>query len=205
MPMSDKEQMQIVKAWWKEYGYYILFSVLFVMVANFGWHRWQQHQSIRLERSSMIYMQMLNLSDQQKNDEAKLIGELLIKDYSKSPYASLAALILAKDAVRVGDLKLADERLQFVIKMAPSKKLRQLARIRAARVLMAMKKSHEAIDLLASVDDNSYAFLVDEVLGDALLEAGKVGDAEKSYRKAQNIGANMMPQSPLLKMKMQQF
>ncbi len=205
MPMSDKEQMQIVKGWWKEYGYYLLFTILFVIVANFGWHRYQQYQNVRLEQASNMYMNMLNLMDQKKNDELKLYGEKLIKDHKGSPYASLAALILAKEAVKVNDLKLADERLRFAIKKAPDKKVRQLARIRDARVLIAMKKSQEAIKLLGSIDDNGYLAEINEVLGDAFLDLGRLSEAEQAYRKAETADANKKLRLPLLKMKMQRF
>lgn len=203
MPMSDKEEVQMVKAWWKEYGYYILFTVLFVLIAKFGWHRYQQYQNVRLEQASSIYMQTLDLLAQKKNDEVKLFGEKLIKDYSRSVYASLAAFILAKIAVEANDLKLADERLQFIVKKSSSKKLRQIARIRDARVLVAMKKSQEAIDLLASIDDKSYLSEINEVLGDAWLNAGKANEAEESYRKAITLDESKKTPSPLLKMKMQ--
>jgi predicted negative regulator of RcsB-dependent stress response len=203
MPMSDKEEVQMVKAWWKEYGYYILFTVLFVLAANFGWRRYQQHQDMRLEQASTVYMQMLNFLEQKKNDEVKLFGEKLIKDHEKSVYASLAALFLAKIAVHNGDLKLADEKLKFVIKRIADKKIRQIARIRDARVLIAMKKSQEAVDLLEHIDDKSYLADINEVLGDALLDIGKIDEAEQAYKKAKSMNDNNKLQSPLLKIKMQ--
>ncbi len=203
MPMSDKEQMQIVKSWWQEYGYYLLFSIIFVLVANFVWRHWQQHQNARKEQASTMYMYMVTLLEQHKKDEVKLYGEKLIKDYAKSPYASLAALVLAKEAVNANDLKLADERLQFIIKKSSSKKLRQLARIRDARVLIAMKKSQEAITLLSAVDDDTYLAEVNEISGDAWSSLGKSSEAEQSYNKAKSINAKRKAESPLLKMKMQ--
>jgi predicted negative regulator of RcsB-dependent stress response len=203
MPMSDKEQMQIVKSWWQEYGYYLLFSVIFVLVTNFGWRHWQQYQNVRQEQASTMYMYMVTLLEQHKKDEVKLYGEKLVKDYAKSPYASLAALILAKEAINANDLKLADERLQFIIKKSSSKKLRQLARVRDARVLIAMKKSQEAITLLSAVDDDTYLAEVNEILGDAWSSLGKSSEAEQSYNKAKSINAKRKAGSPLLKMKMQ--
>lgn len=205
MPMSDKEQIQIVKSWWKEYGYYILFSMLIFIVAKFGWDRFQQYKHLHMEQASVIYTQMLDTIDQKKLEESKLFGERLIKNYSNSTYASFAALMLAKDAVQAGNLKLAQEKLQFVVKKSPSDILRQLALIREARVLIAMGKPNEAINLLTSSDNKNYMAEVSETFGDALLALGKTDEAEKAYRKAKHINADKVPQSPLLKMKMQQF
>ncbi|MBU0745135.1 MAG: tetratricopeptide repeat protein [Gammaproteobacteria bacterium] len=205
MSMSDKEQVQMVKGWWQEYGYYLLFTVVIFLAINFGWRYWHRHHNFTLEYSSAIYMQMLTTADQKKDEESKLFGESLIKDYPRSPYASFAALLLAKDAVEKGDLNTAFERLQFAMKKAPSKNIRQLARIRAARVLIAMKKSREALDLLNSVDDKDYAAETSEAFGDALLELGNTKEAELAYRKAQKLSEGKIPPSPLLKIKLQQF
>ncbi len=203
MPMSDKEEVQLVKVWWKEYGYYLLFTVLFVVVANFGWHRYQHYQIGRSEQASLMYMQILDLVTQKKSDEVKLFGEKLVKDYPKSTYASLAAFVLAKLAVEANDLKLADERLRFIVKKAPSKKLRQIARVRNARVLIAMKKPQEAVDLLAAIDDTGYLADINETLGDALLALGKTSEAEEAYRKAKTSDESKKTHAPLLKMKVQ--
>lgn len=205
MVMSDKEQVQMVKSWWQEYGYHILFTILIVIIANFGWRYFKRHQQVYLEQASVTYSQMLMATDQKKTDESKLFGERLIKNYPSSLYASLAALILAKNAAQDNDLKLAVERLQFVIKKASNKNLREIARLRAARVLVAMKQSKEALNLLATIDDDHYVVAINEITGDALLDLGKTKEAEEAYRKARDASAGRVPQSPFLKMKLQQF
>lgn len=205
MPMSDAEQIQLVKNWWQRYSYYILLLVIVFLLTGFGWRYWQRYQSVNLERSSSLYMKMVEALELQKSDEVKLFGENLIKDHKHSVYASLGALILAKDAVQVGDLKSAAERLKFVIKKSPSKKLRQLARIRQARVLIAMKKPQEALALLKSVDDEGALLQTKEAMGDALV-ASDVDGALKAYREADRIDQQQKRSlAPLLKIKMQQF
>jgi len=205
MPMSNKEEMQIVKAWWKEYGIYLLFTVIMFLIVNFGWRYWQRYNYAALESSSTLYMQMLSFLDQQKKDEFKLFGERLVKDYSRTPYASFAALLLAKEAVQAGDLKSAKEKLQFVIKKGPSKKIRDIARIRTARVLIAMEKPKDALSLLSSIDDKDYDASASEVMGDAFLALGQIKEAETAYRKAEHLSKDITSTLPLLKLKMQQF
>lgn len=202
--ISDNEQVQMLKDWWKEYGYYILFTILVFVFANFGWRYYQKYKYHQLENASINYMQMLTAFERQKNDEAKLYADLLMKNYAKSSYASLAALMLAKIAVQANDLKLAQERLGFVIKKSSNKTLRQVARIRAARVLIVTKQPQEAIDLLSIVDDDAYVAAVNEISGDALAALGKVMEANQAYQKAKAASINDA-KSPLLKLKMRQF
>lgn len=205
MPISDKEQQQIVRFWWQRYGYYIVLLLLIFVATSFGWLYWQRYQHVHLEHASIIYVQMLAALEQKKGDELKLFGDNLIKKYSRSTYASLAALILAKHAVQAGDLKAAEEKLKFVINDSPSNALRQLARIRIARILIELKKPQEALDLL-KLNNGNYASEVSEIAGDAFLALGVVEEAEKAYRKSQYINVSLGKSvSPLLKIKMQRF
>lgn len=204
MPTSDKEQIQMVKDWWKQYGTTIVVAVLVFAITNFGWRYWQQYKNRRVERASTNYTQMLVAFEQQKNDEAKLYAKHLIQDDPKSSYAGLAALMQAKLAVQTGDLKLAQEQLQFVIKKSSSNTLRQLARIRSARIFLTTKQPQEALNLLAMIDDEAYKAEISEVSGDALLALGKVAEAKQAYQKAKDLTASGA-KSPLLQLKMQQF
>jgi predicted negative regulator of RcsB-dependent stress response len=202
--ISDNEQVQMLKDWWKEYGYYLLFTIVVFIFANFGWRYYQKYKYHQLENASINYMQMLTAFERQKNDEAKLYADALMKNYAKSSYASLAALMLAKIAVQANDLKLAQERLGFVIKKSSNKTLRQVARIRAARILIATKQPQVALDLLSTVDDAAYVAAVNEISGDALAALGKVMEANQAYQKAK-AAAITDAKSPLLKLKMRQF
>jgi predicted negative regulator of RcsB-dependent stress response len=204
MPTSDKEQIQMLKDWWKQYGNYILSVIIIFFVVSFGWRYWQQHKYQRLERTSVTYVQMLTAFEQQKNDEVKLFAKQLMQNYPRSSYASLAALMLAKIAVQAKDFKLAQEQLEFVIKKSPNATLRQIARIRAARILLSTKQPQAALDLLAKVDDEAYMAAVSEISGDVLLELGKVNEAKQAYQKAKNKEVKGAA-SPLLQLKMQQF
>lgn len=205
MPMSNKEQAQIVKTWWKEYGIYILSTVIFFIVVNIGWKFWKRYNQYHQANASVLYMQMITAGDSQQTEEKKLFAEKLVNDYSKSIYGSFAGLTLAKDAVEAGDLQEAEKNLQLVIKKSPDKDVKQIARIRAARVLIAMDKPKEALDLLNTVNDKNYEGEVSEVFGDGLLALGRTDEAQKAYQKAKQLNSDKKVESPLLKMKMQQF
>jgi predicted negative regulator of RcsB-dependent stress response len=201
---SDNEQIQIIKDWWKQYGNSILLGIVIFAVINFGWRYWQQYQHQYIERASITYAQMSRASEQQKDDEVKLYAERLIQNYNKSPYAGLAALKLAKIAVQKHDLKLAREQLQFVITKSSNNALRQIARIRAARILLSEKQPQAALDLLATIDNGAYLTEVNEISGDALSILGKVAEAKQAYQNAKDTETGET-KSPLLKLKMRQF
>ncbi|EKE01145.1 MAG: hypothetical protein ACD_21C00204G0005 [uncultured bacterium] len=204
MSTSDNEQIQMIKDWWKQYGTSILIGLLVFAVINFGWRYWQKLKHQHTDNASTTYTQMLSALEQQKNDEAQLYAKRLIQNYESSSYASLAALMQAKIAVKAGDLNLAQEHLQFVIKKSPNNTLRQIARIRTARIFIAKKQPQEALNMLATIDDSAYAPEINEVSGDALLALGKTAEANQAYQKAKNATVGDA-KSPLLQLKMQQF
>ena len=199
MSTSDNEEIQLIKDLWKRYGSTILICALIFAVTNFGWRYWQGNKQHKMELASTNYTQMLVAFEQQKNDEAKLYAKRLMQDCPKSSYASLAALMLAKLAVQSNDLKLAGEQLQFIIKKSSNNTLRQITKIRLARVFLELKRPQDALNLLITTDDDAYKDEINEISGDALMALGKTSEAKLSYQKVKET------KSPLIKLKMQQF
>lgn len=205
MSLSDLEQKQMVKAWVKEYGYYILFSVVFFLAANFGWRYWQQQKITKIESATFMYSQMMEASEEDRKEEANLYAEKLIKDYSDSIYASFASLMLAKDYAEKDNLESAEEKLRFVIKNSPAADIEDLARFRLARILIDMKEPQKALDLLPADYDGVFVVEYSEVRGDAFSALDKKEDAEKEYKNAMTLSGSKKIKPPLLELKLQQF
>jgi|WetSurMetagenome_2_1015567.scaffolds.fasta_scaffold169862_2 predicted negative regulator of RcsB-dependent stress response len=203
MNRSDKEQIQMFKDWWKKYGNTIVFGIVIFFIANYGWKYWQKTQDLKVERASMTFLQMIDAESKQQKTEVTLFAKRLMQDYKKSPYASLAALVLAKDAVYAKDYPLALEHLNWVINHAKSSSLRQIARLRAARIANMLKKPEQALILLAKVDDNAFIAAINEVQGDSYTIAGDVNKATKAYQEAART-ANPKVILPTLQAKLSQ-
>ena len=76
------------------------------------------------------------------------------------------------------------EALRWVLAHAPVDGLRQLARLRLARVLLASGDSEGAITLLDGADGEAFADLYAEVRGDAALAKGDSTQARRAYTQA---------------------
>jgi len=200
MNTTDKEQIQIIKDWWKKHSSTVLTALLVFAITNYGWRYWQQHKNNLVAKTSLGYTQMLTAIEQKKTDEAVLMGKKLIKEQPKSVYAGMAGLMLAKIYVQKQDLKTAEEQLEFVINKTSDSAFKQIARIRLAKILLELKQPQKALDTLAVVNDVAYNAEIKEISADALLALGKNTEAKKAYQEAANSS-----ESPLLKLKMQQF
>ena len=65
-----------------------------------------------------------------------------------------------------------------------SSSIRQIARIRLARLLITEKKPTDSIQLLQTVDDKYFSSLINEVRGDAYFAMRQLNKAKQSYHKA---------------------
>ena len=92
----------------------------------------------------------------------------------------------SRDKIYVSKEKLdkAFENLEFVADNSPLKALKQVARIRIARLLAAQKDYDKALSKLTSVDDTAYMPVVNELKGDIFVATGKYQQAILSYKEA---------------------
>jgi hypothetical protein len=122
----------------------------------------------------------------------------LLTDFPNSAYAALATLRLAKLAVDRGDLVTATQQLQWVIDHAQLDELRDIARLRLARVLFAAGQATEAEKLLERVNLASLTAEREELRGDLYLAGNDPARARTAYAAALAAGGS----SPLLRIKL---
>ena len=190
--LTEEEQLEVLKRWWREYGKLILAAVVAAVVAYFAWTTWQDKNNAKKQSASTQYdslIKLLNvgpdkkLSDSDKNAAATIANELKEKN-GKSLYAQSAAFYLAKDAVDSGNLDKAVTELQWILSSKPDIATAQLARVRLARVYIAKGALPEAQAQLAEEPSKAFASEYAEVLGDVLKAKGDKEAAATAYKKA---------------------
>jgi predicted negative regulator of RcsB-dependent stress response len=110
---------------------------------------WFAYQDRKAEEASNIHFTLMNALA--KGEEALVTDRagMLIGQYTKTPYATLAALALAKQKLEQGELEAAHAQLQWALDKAGSDALRQLIRLRLTRVMVAEGNLDGAGALLA--------------------------------------------------------
>ena len=142
----DHEQLDRLKRLWQRYGRVLTAVVLIALLAFGGWRYYQYHVLQQRQQASVLYTRML---DQQNNPGAIYnSGEKLLDKYPDQHYASLAALWMAKAAVKQDKLDQAGNYLQWAMQHSRDNTINTLARQRYARLLMARNKPQQALDLL---------------------------------------------------------
>ena len=146
---TDEQRLETIKAWWKENASSVITGLLLGLALLFGAKSWFAYQDRKAEEASNIYV---TLTSALARGEEGLVNDragVLIGEYSSSPYATLAALVLAKMKLDQGELQAAHAQLQWALDKAGSEALRPLVRLRLARVMMAEGNLDGAEALLA--------------------------------------------------------
>lgn len=199
--LTEQEQVELLKNWIKQYSLVILAGVTIAVIAITGWRYWEQRQQKTLTHASNVYDELL--IDRAQNDKTATAtqAEKLRTHYSQTTYSQMAAFILARQAIVKKDYPAAEKQLNQVLKHSKISAFKQIARIRLARIKLAQQQAPAALSLLSTIDDKSFAGLINEVKGDAYLAQNKTAEARDAYSQALAEIPNAEVSRPLLQMK----
>jgi predicted negative regulator of RcsB-dependent stress response len=182
---TEEQQVEALKKWWKENGSSIITGVLLGLAVLFGTKTWFSYQETQAGIASNIYTGMMASLG---NGEEAVVTEragILIADYPGTPYATLAALALAKVKLEQGELTAAHAQLQWALDNAGSDVVRQTVRLRLTRVMIDEENLDGAEALLGEIaPDAAFEPLYAELRGDIQLARGNAGNARAQYEQA---------------------
>lgn len=183
--LSEKEQWEVLKAWLRANGGWILGGIALAAAGIYGWRAWQEHVEKQAVDASVKYEAILEAFD--KGDRTRaltLIGEMG-REHPKSPYNDQAQLAEARIYVQNGQLDKAAENLRGVMERTKDEQLAVAARLRLARVQLAQNKPEDALATLGAAKDlGAFEARYQEARGDILLAKGDKAGALKEYRAA---------------------
>ncbi len=199
---SEEEQVAAIKKWWKENGTSIILGIAIGSAALFGWRYWQGQITIKGQQASQAYSKM----EQQlatNNEEATTTAKQLMQEFGDTPYASFAALKLAKVAVDAKDTESANNYLRWVMDNGSSAELVQTATMRLARLLISSDNADSAWAVFSTLDDNVASLAsYHELKGDILLVQGKQDEAKNAYLQSSVLNPAGPGGNAFLEMKM---
>ena len=180
---DDEAELENLKKLWHENWKSLAAGLVVGLGVIFGWQGWKDYQNRQALHASQMYEDMKQAFTASKTAEGIKLGEQLMTEHAGAPYAAAAALKLAAVAVEQGKLEEAGSRLHWVVQNSDDDGLKQLARLREARVLWQQNKLPDALKLLDG-EAGGYAALYEELRGDIKLAQGDRAGARASYEKA---------------------
>ena len=184
LDLQEQEQLDTLKAWWKENGNRLLGMLLIVVVAMGGWRGWQYYQNQQSSEAATLYAGFLQ---QLESNDAKRVNDAaaaVMDKYAASGYAARAALLAAQVNGQGKETARARTQLHWVIDHAAEAGLKDVARLRLAAVLLDEKNYADAMKLLEAKHPASFDGLYADLRGDVLSAQGKTDEARNAYKLA---------------------
>lgn len=184
LDLQEQEQLETLKAWWKENGNKVLGLLLVVVVAMGGWRGWQYYQKQQSLEAATLFAEFFK---QLESGDAKRVNDaaaMVMDKYAASGYAPRAALLAARVNEQGKEMARAKTQLQWVIDHAEEAGLKDVARLRLAAVLLDEKKHDDALKLLEASHPSSFDGLYSDLRGDVLIAQGRKDEARSAYKLA---------------------
>jgi len=180
--LEEQEQLESLKAWWKQYGNAVTWAVIVALLAFAGWSGWNYWQRKQAADAAQLYEQVTKAAEARDADRVKRAATDLEDKFGRTAYGPMSALTAAKVLYEAGDLAGAKAQLQWAIDHGGDD-YAPLARVRLAGVLLDEKAYDQGLALLKDAPAQYEALFADR-RGDLLAAQDKREDARTAYRHA---------------------
>ncbi len=180
--ISEKEQIEQIRAWWSEYGGYVIGGLGLGIALLVGWNYWQNSKLEAELAGSAMYEALTNHVVEGKLDEAEIVAADLAATYANTPYAGQARLAMARLYMDQNRDQDALDTLQELLDSNADEELKGVARARLARILLYQGNAQAVVDLLEGQPSPAFAAIYNDLLGDAYEALGRPDDARTAYQ-----------------------
>ncbi len=199
--LSESEQWERLKGLVKEYGPVVVIGLALGALA-IGGLRWWHARTDRIDlAASARYQQAVDAFDVGNRGQGLNAIDELAREYPGSPYVDQGNLVAARVFVESNELDQAAERLSLVARQSRDPELATVARLRLARVQIAMKRPDAALDTLGAPQAGGFAALYHEIRGDAYYAKDDKAAALDEYRAALLAAGPSLAENSVLKLK----
>ena len=187
LDLQEQEQLDALKAFWKQYGNLITWTLTFVLAGFAAWNGWNWWQRNEAGKAGALYEELergAQAGDAERT--ARAFGDLKER-FPRTLHAQQAALLAAKVQADKGQGDAALAALAWVADQAADDEYRVIARLRASGVLMDQKKYDEALKQLDAAQQGKvreFDALIADRRGDVLAAQGKKAEAVTAYQSA---------------------
>lgn len=182
--LTEEEQVERLKQWWKENGRSIIAGVVIGLGIFGSWQGWKAYEIRQAEQGAAAYDTFVAQARGGDLEHALKAEALLRDNYSGTAYADFAGFETARQLVAGGRLEEAGERLARIHEKGSGAAIRELARVRLARVLMAQGALDQAENILKGDASPAYAAELSTLRGDLARLRGDAADARAAYEQA---------------------
>ena len=184
LDLEEQEQLDRLKAFWKQYGNAITWLLIVVLGGFAAWNGWNWYQRDQGTKAGALYDEIEQAAQGAKLDALSGLFKTMQERYGGSAWAQQAGLLVAKVQWEGKQADAAIASLEWVAAKGADEEYRTVARLRLAGILLEQKKLDEALKQLDGATAKAFEPLVLDRRGDVLLAQGKADDAKAAYARA---------------------
>lgn len=200
---NQQDELDKLKDWWKHYGNALIVGVLIGVSLLFGNKYWNQYQERQRQEASSLYEELLVATRGRQPEKTRTLGDRLVNEFSSTPYAGLAALMLARHHLDAGERDLARQRLEWAIKNTSHETTAHAARLRLGRLLAEGGDAAGALALADVKNKAGFESEYAELRGDLLTMQGRPDEARSAYREALKESKGSSSGTSVLRLKLE--
>ena len=184
LDLQEQEQLDELKAFWKQYGNLITWVLILVLGAYAAWNGWQWWQRSQAVKATALADELQRAGEAGDVDRVARAAADLRAQHARTIQAAQGTLLAARLQADKGDTKGALESLAWVAEHAGDDDYKGIARLRAAGMQIDAKQYDAAAQQLDAVKQPSLQGLVADRRGDLAMAQGKLDDARSAYQSA---------------------
>ncbi|OPZ06329.1 MAG: hypothetical protein BWZ09_00484 [Alphaproteobacteria bacterium ADurb.BinA305] len=130
--LEEQEQISELKAWWAQYGNFVVTLAVVAALASVGWQAWNWYQSRNAGEAGALYYAVQQAVEKNEPQKAREAAGRLVSEHGGSVGAQLGALLSAAMQFESGDLANARAQLEWAADKGSPPAVRALGRLQGA-------------------------------------------------------------------------
>ena len=181
---TEEQQVDAIKKWWSDNGTMLVVGAVIGLAGLWGWRYYGETVSTSQEQASTEFAQVLAKYDAKGEEHSTTEMQTFIADNEGNSYATLAAMLLAKEAVQAGDFALAKTQLTDLLASNEYAPLNPVIELRLARVNAELGDYDAALTTLNNITEEGFLVKANQSKGAVYLKQGNIESARASFQAA---------------------
>ncbi|TEW54896.1 tetratricopeptide repeat protein [Psychromonas sp. RZ22] len=197
---TEEQQVDAIKRWWNDNGTMLIVAIVVGFAGLWGWRYYGESVVTSQEQASTAFD--ATLVKFQADSAVKGAAEMqaFVDANKDSNYATLASLLLAKQAVAENDFALAKTQLEALLKANTYEPLMPVIQLRLARVEAQLGEFDSAIALLDKISAEGFLVKSNQTKGAIYLQKGDLESARGAFQAA--VDASKGRVDPILQLQL---
>lgn len=181
---TEEQQVDAIKQWWKDNGTTLVVGAVIGLAGLWGWRYYGESVLTGQEQTSSSFADALVKFDAEGTDKSTAEMQTFVTANQDNNYATLASLLLVKEAVTANDFALAKTQLVALLESNEYAPLTPVIKMRLARVEAELGEFDQAIATAEQITEEGFVVKANQTKGLVYLKQGNVEAARTAFQTA---------------------